>query len=249
MTPALPTLEVATAEALVLDLEVAGLGHRALAWFVDAAIIATAWFTVLFAISYARTFDLTRAGDLSVALQLLLVGAFFFTNWGYGLVFESAWHGQTPGKRWLGLRVVRADGSPAGLPELALRNLCRAVDFLPLLYVTGVVTMMLTNPTRRLGDLLAGTLVIRAQRFDLSRYRAPAPSARLDLAPLAPAQLELVLAFLSRAPSLDPSPRDALAFKLAALFADRLPEASREAARSDPAAAEAFLRALARGDA
>lgn len=245
MHPAAP-LEIATPEAVALDLDVAGLGHRGLAWCADAALIATAWFTALFALSYLRTFDLTRLAGVDTTIQLLLVGGFFFVNWGYALTFEALLGGQTPGKRLLGIRVVRRDGSPAGFLELALRNLCRGIDFLPLFYVTGVITMMASSPSRRLGDLLAGTLVIREHRVDLARYQARAPSASGGQ-PLQPEQLELVLGFLTRAPELDTSARDGLALQIAALFRARLPEADRERL-SDPVTAEAFLRALARGE-
>jgi uncharacterized RDD family membrane protein YckC len=247
MQPA-ASFEIATPEAVALDFDVAGLGHRALAWCVDACLIATAWFTALFILSYVRTYDLTRLGGVSAAVQLLLVGGFFFTNWGYGLVFESVLRGQTPGKRLLGIRVVRKDGSPAGFVDLALRNLARGVDFLPLFYVAGVVTLMATRPSRRLGDLLAGTLVIREHQVDLSRYQVNAPPSARGQAPLTAAQLELVLGFLRRAPELEDAARDGLAQKLAALFAMRLPEGER-GALSHPPTAEAFLRALVKGEA
>lgn len=238
---------VATPEAVALALDVAGLGHRALAWFADAAIIATFWFTVLFLVSYVRTFDLTHLGELATALQLLLVLGFFFTNWGYALAFEALWNGQTPGKRLLGIRVARLDGAPAGFLELSLRNLCRGVDFLPCFYVTGVLVMAATHPPRRLGDLVAGTLCLRDQHFDLSRYTAPAPHSARGLAPPSPAQLELVLSFLARAPGFDDGARDALALQLAALFTERVDPEER-ALLGDPRRAEALLRALARGE-
>lgn len=248
MSPPAASLEISTPEAVALDLDVAGLGHRALAWCVDAALIATGWFTLLFLTTYVRTFDLTHLGDVATGVQLLIVAGFFFTNWGYGLFFETIWRGQTPGKRLLKLRVVRADGSPATFVDLALRNLCRGIDFLPIFYVAGVVSLMATHPSRRIGDLVAGTLVIRERNFDLSRYQAPAPAARAGGAPLAPAELELVLGFLGRAPALDAQPRDKLAVQIASLFASRLPEGERPQLQK-AVTAEAFLRALAKGEA
>jgi len=248
MTQPAASLEIATPEAVALDIDVAGLGHRALAWLIDASIIATTWFTVGFTITYFRTFDFTQFSGLSAAFQILLVVGFFFSNWGYGLVFETAWRGQTPGKRLLKLRVVRGDGSPATFVDLALRNLCRGVDFLPVFYMTGVVSLMATHPSRRLGDLVAGTVVIRERDFDLSRYQAPPPTAKPGQAPLTPAQLELVLGFLGRAPLLEANPRDKVALQIAALFANRLPESER-AQLEKPVTAEAFLRALAKGEA
>jgi hypothetical protein len=70
------------------------------------------------------------------------------------------WNGQSPGKRWAGLRVIRADGTPITLSESLIRNLARLVDFLPAAYGIGVVTMFIDKQSRRLGDLAAGTLVV-----------------------------------------------------------------------------------------
>ena len=89
---------------------------------------------------------------------------------------------------------------------------------------------------------------MRERDFDLSRYQAPPPHARPGQAPLTAAQLELVLGFLGRAPGFDADARDRLALQLAALFGARLPEPER-AQLQQPATAEAFLRALAKGEA
>jgi hypothetical protein len=84
----------------------------------------------------------------------------FFIFWGYYLFFEMAWNGQSPGKRRLGLRVIRTDGSPITFTESLIRNLIRLFDFLPAYYGVGVVAMFINSQTRRLGDLVAGTLVV-----------------------------------------------------------------------------------------
>jgi len=70
------------------------------------------------------------------------------------------WNGQSPGKRWTGLRVIRADGTPITLSESFIRNLTRLVDFLPAAYGVGIITMFIDKKSRRLGDLAAGTLVV-----------------------------------------------------------------------------------------
>jgi len=88
----------------------------------------------------------------------------FAIVWGYYIVFETLWAGQTPGKRVAGTRVVRLDGGAAGFREAAVRNLVRFADFLPLGYGVGVAVMFADRHTRRLGDLAAGTVVIREQR-------------------------------------------------------------------------------------
>jgi uncharacterized RDD family membrane protein YckC len=256
MSEVLQAVEIATPEAVALSVDVAGLGYRALAWLVDATLIFLGWLTLILATSYVYQFDYTRLGFIQTWLQVLMVLAFFVTNWGYAILFEAIWRGQTPGKRFLRLRVVRTDGSPATFLDLALRNLCRAIDFLPLFYGVGMVTMVITERHRRLGDLIAGTMVIHERDADLSRYEAfqlaPKDAASPAATPLGPSlnteQLELVLEYLQRAPQLDPEPRAKLAVKLAALFQQRLPEGDRKNLL-ESARAEGFLRALARGEA
>jgi hypothetical protein len=83
--------------------------------------------------------------------------------WGYYIFFELNWSGQSPGKRWVGLRVIRVDGTPISLSESLIRNLIRLIDFLPVSYGIGVVTMFITSQSRRLGDLAAGTIVVWEQ--------------------------------------------------------------------------------------
>ena len=85
----------------------------------------------------------------------------FAILWGYYILFEIVWNGQSPGKRWQGLRVLRLDGTPVSASEAVIRNLIRIVDFLPFAYGIGVITMFVNGQSRRLGDLAAGTLVIR----------------------------------------------------------------------------------------
>ena len=156
--------------------------------------------------------------QLLLALLALVVFAIF---WGYYIFFEAAWNGQTPGKRLLGLRVMRADGTPVALTEVAIRNLVRIVDFLPLAYGVGVLTMFFQPQSRRMGDLAAGTLVV----FDRTGVTLPpqgqlrevrpvglaimSEAAALPIARLAPAELQVIDSFLERRRTLINS--DALA--------------------------------------
>jgi hypothetical protein len=84
----------------------------------------------------------------------------FAILWGYYLIFELGWQGQTPGKRLTRIRVVKLDGSAPGFLEVAIRNLVRIVDFLPSAYALGLIVMFLSRQARRLGDYAAGTLVV-----------------------------------------------------------------------------------------
>jgi hypothetical protein len=179
-------------------------------------------------------------------VQALLVLALFLVQWGYWVGFETLWAGRSPGKRALGIRVVRLDGSPVGFAEVALRNLGRVADFLPILYAVGITAMAVNPRSRRLGDLLAGTLVVRERPVDLSRYDQGAGAPRVLGAQLTASEYELVASFLARAGSLDAGARERVALGLAEPLARRLPPERRQAVLASGADAEGFLRELAR---
>src|SRR5512142_785841 len=166
--PALPTLEVETPERVAVSLELAGLGARAFAWLADAACIFLLWVTAL--LVYSIGGDLVRdVQALSWAGQLLALVLVLAAGWGWGMGWELLAGGRTPGKRLAGIRVVRLDGGPPGLLESLLRNALRAAQ-LPLGYAPGILQIAMGGRQQRLGDLVAGTLVVKARRFDLSAY-------------------------------------------------------------------------------
>ncbi|HSM93777.1 MAG TPA: RDD family protein [Anaeromyxobacteraceae bacterium] len=239
-----PRLELETPERVAVSLELAGLGARAFAWLLDALLVFLCWMMAFFVYSFWG--DLLRRWQaLSVAGQFLGVGAVVMTGWGWDVAWELLAGGRTPGKRAMGLRVVRIDGGPVGLAESLGRNLLRAVE-LPLGYAPGILMVALGPRRQRAGDLVAGTLVVRERRFDLSRYGA-VPADRERFAPLrgrAPALLsaaeyDRLVDFLRRRPELEGEARGRLAARLAAAFA-------RRAALAPPSGADAepFLEAL-----
>ena len=140
---------VETPEGCVLALRVAGPFARARAWLVDLGIRL---FLYLVGGTVLGTLDALGAG-----LAMVLV---FGLEWGYPVVFEIWREGQTPGKRLCGLAVVHVDGTPVQARAAVVRNVLRAVDFLPVGYMVGLVTMVVAGAGRRLGDLAAGTLVV-----------------------------------------------------------------------------------------
>ncbi|MHB8879345.1 MAG: RDD family protein, partial [Myxococcaceae bacterium] len=206
-------LEVATPERVALALPVAGIGYRSIAYLVDVAMLFVFWLVAYFLFSLTAIDPLALVQGMSGLTTALVILGWFATQWLFWTVSEVFWNGQTPGKRLLRIRVVREDGGPVGFFESAVRNLCRVIDFVPVAYAAGLTTMLVTKQNRRLGDLLAGTLLIREERFDLDKYRQPEVmdalpvGPPLGLPPLAPAELELVLAFLARRPSLTPESR------------------------------------------
>lgn len=174
------TLRIDTPENVIFGYRVAGIGSRFLAAIIDSVLIVVLEVVVNAAmLLVARfVFNFSFAGGASSGLAWLL-GLFgliaFAFLWGYYIFFELLWNGQSPGKRRLGLRVLRLDGTPITLSESIIRNLVRLVDFLPAYYGVGVVVMFVNSQARRLGDLAAGTVVVHDRAAVTLESLAAAP--------------------------------------------------------------------------
>jgi uncharacterized RDD family membrane protein YckC len=164
-----------TPENIEFAYDIAGIGSRFLAAIVDTLIIGVAEVVVFIVVGLAASslgLGSSAAGSLLAALGGLLA---FAILWGYYIAFELLWNGQSPGKRAIGLRVVREGGRPITFVGSAIRNLIRIVDFLPAFYGIGVVVMFVDRRARRLGDLAGGTLVVKERRgVTLESLAAPA---------------------------------------------------------------------------
>jgi uncharacterized RDD family membrane protein YckC len=239
-------ITIATPEGIDLELTLAGVGSR----FV-AAILDTSLQTLVVLALYAAL--VVGAGGIGTSVYL--VGA--FAVWfGYHVLFEVLASGRTPGKRWTGLRVVREGGHPVTFVPSATRNLLRLVDLLPAAYVAGCVSILVTRRNQRLGDLAAGTLVIRDRRAGDREHAAPAraayglarpaagdETAAWDVAAVSAEELTAVRRFLDRRHDLEPGARHHLAWQLA----DRL--RPKTGGVPDGLGAERFLELLARAKA
>ncbi len=148
------TVTVDTPEGVEIEFNVAGPVVRAMAWLIDFAIRAVIYIAIFFAL-IATVPSYSEMGLLSGGLSILA----FLLEWLYPTLFEGL-TGSTPGKKWAGLRVLQDDGTPLTFPSAIIRNFLRAVDFLPLMYATGLVAMNNNQRFQRLGDLAAGTLVV-----------------------------------------------------------------------------------------
>lgn len=172
-------LNIDTPENVIFGYEIVGIGSRFLAALIDTTIIVIVQGIVFFAIGL-----LTRGLDDQNASVLLAILGFvsFLLFWGYYIFYELTWNGRTPGKQVAGIRVIKSDGTPITLSEAIIRNLVRLVDFLPVGYGFGVVAMFIDGQSRRLGDMVAGTLVIRVQEDvtldTLQKASAPPPMLR-----------------------------------------------------------------------
>ncbi len=190
---------VTTPELIELQLRPAGLLPRGLAWGIDFVIRA--------ALLIAFGLLLSSLGRTGAGLWLL---GYFLIEWFYPVVFEVWRGGATPGKKTLGLIVVHDNGTPVGWSASLARNLLRTADLLPFAYGCGIVSILVHREFRRVGDIVAGTLVVYR---DKPMQRAH-PAVELVLAPPAPldrATQRALLAFAERAPALTPARQEELA--------------------------------------
>lgn len=203
-------LQVATPERVAVDLPIAGLGSRAMAYGVDVALLGAVGLVLYFALTFFLD-PIDAALGLSSLARTLSLAAGFFVLWVYWTLLEVLWHGQTLGKRLLHIRVVRSDGSPVTVFSSAVRNLLRIVDFLPLCYPVGLITMLVDRRHRRLGDLLAGTVLVRDEQIDLSRYEQVTATMSVD-------EVEIATSYLARFEQFEPAAQ----LRLGAMLARRL---------------------------
>ena len=171
-------VHISTPDHVSLEFELAGPGSRFSAYVIDfifnvlliIAIILTAYLTgALVALRSLASISAGASGSWLWALVVLII---FLINWGYYVFFEGVGKGSTPGKKRMGIRVIRQDGLPIGLREAALRNLVRAADMLPPpSYILGGLVMHFDPHGRRLGDMVAGTYVV-VEKFDLAAQGA-----------------------------------------------------------------------------
>ena len=155
-------LNIDTPENVIFGYEVVGIGSRFMAALVDTLAIGVVQVVVYvtMALLAGNLLDVDVFSGWITAVFGLIA---FVLLWGYYIFFEMLWNGQSPGKRLVGLRVLKADGTPITLTESIIRNLVRLIDFLPVFYGLGVIVMFVNAQSRRLGDLAAGTLVVRDQ--------------------------------------------------------------------------------------
>ena len=190
---------VTTPELIELRLHPAGFLPRALAAILDLMIRLT-----IIAAAGASLASLGRFGN---GLMLLL---YFLLEWFYPVLFEVLGKGATPGKRALQLRVVFEDGTPVGWGPSLTRNLLRAADFLPFAYAFGITSMLLHHEFRRLGDIVARTLVVY-QQPDNHLAAIAAAEAIVPPQALNRASQRALLAFAQRCSSLTPARQEELA--------------------------------------
>lgn len=230
-------LIIETPERVELRYSLANIGNRFLAALIDHLIQgATLIALVVIAGLISRW---TMFSSASTWTQAMMVLAVFTVYWGYFAVFETIWSGQTPGKRIMRLRVVREDGRPVRFFEVLVRNLLRLpIDLFPWpSYAIGVVSIVFSKHSKRIGDFVAGTVVVKERateapslddiikisEFESTRLQRSAPATfRVDLRLLDDRQMQAIEVFLKRRYELPQPNRTILAHRIASSVCAKL---------------------------
>jgi uncharacterized RDD family membrane protein YckC len=218
-------LTIETPEQTALEFRLAGIGSRFLALAADTAIQVSAFLLLLVALE--TVYPLARL--LGSASQWMLAAAVFvgfLLYEGYFAFFEAVWNGQTPGKRFAHLRVMKDDGRPIGVYDALARNLLRIVDQIPGIYAIGVIVMLFSKQSKRLGDYVAGTVVVHEQALEAARpfaeTGAGAEATALDTSRVSLEEFQLIEAFLQRRDSLETGIRRGMAAQIAGRLGTKL---------------------------
>jgi uncharacterized RDD family membrane protein YckC len=166
------TLIIETPERVPLHFALASIGNRFLACAFDHALQTLAIILLYFILTIiGNSFNIGgMAGASKWALALLIIIAFIIWS-SYFIVFEWLWNGQTPGKRWLKLRVIREDGRPITFWEAAVRNLLRIFDIMPFpFYSIGLISVFISTRDQRVGDFVAGSVVVRERETEAPTF-------------------------------------------------------------------------------
>jgi len=250
-------INIDTPELVSIEMPLAGIGSRFIALLVDYLI----WFAGLLIVVLASSVVIPAIHAFDRVsetwAEAVVIFLIFLLNWGYFTLFEAFWNGRTPGKRVARIRVIQRSGRAIGLFESMARNLIRYVDQLPFFYA------FVTKQHQRLGDLAAGTLVVRDREIETPLWGdsgsrtftaqafapnlpAPEPHSLVTLpaagvAKLSPADLEVLEGFFARRLDMSMETREALGRRIASAI-----QAKTGLQIPDGASVETFLEATAR---
>jgi len=228
-TPYVDKLTIETPEQTSLEFNIAGVGSRFLALALDTLIQISAAIVLIIAGSFIvhDVFPFASGATWIFALMGILLFVVFI---GYFMIFESLWNGQTPGKRLVRIRVIKDTGRPIVPFEAVARNLVRLVDQIPPvfigLYGVGIVSALISRQNKRLGDFVAGTIVVHEQELRDFRplWQAPAEPSTFAYGAekLTAEEFALVESFLNRRNALPPDVRYRMAEQIAARIKPKL---------------------------
>jgi len=237
MEPIADQLNIETPELVSIELPLAGIGSRFIAILIDSLILsATLTLLIFLAAFILPALNLLGPKSASWGLGIFFL-IIFLVFWGYFALFEAFNNGRTPGKRVAKIRVIHQSGRGINFVEALARNLVRFIDYLPGFYGVGIATMFMSRQSQRLGDMVAGTLVVRERVVEAPMWgestsrtltaaalapNSPIPPPHLRvtlpapaLAKLSPSDLEVLENFFSRRLDMDLTTRAALAGRIA----------------------------------
>jgi len=189
-----------TPEGIELELRVAGVMVRSAAWVIDLVMRLLLYFICIYAFSWLHN---VGWGIISILV--------FMLEWFYPVLFEVYFHGASIGKHAMKIKVVHDNGTPIGWSASLIRNLLRAVDFLPFLYGLGLISMLSNRQFKRLGDLSAGTIVVYHNPENAELAEFPTAEALPINLPLTLQEQKAIINFAQRAPNLAPERAQELA--------------------------------------
>jgi uncharacterized RDD family membrane protein YckC len=227
-------IDVRTPESIAFRYDLAGLGSRFLAVFVDlmlqVAVLLLLFWGIATLASHAPR-GATESGaiehfaeSLAIALIILILFMIFY---GYFILFEAFWHGQTPGKKLLGIRVVRDGGYPLDFGGAMVRNVVRIMEQLLGFYIIAAASALLSSENKRVGDYAAGTIVVRESRvaapLTLSQALAASSVQRASSAYLSDDERNVIASYLARRRGMDKQRRRTLSAQIASRVRSRAP--------------------------
>ena len=237
MEPIADQLNIETPELVSIELPLAGIGSRFIAILVDSLILGAALIILIFLAAFilpALSLLGPKSASWGLGIFLLIL---FLLFWGYFALFEAFNNGRTPGKRVARIRVIHQSGRGINFVEALARNLVRIIDYMPGFYGVGIAAMFMSRQSQRLGDMVAGTLVVREREVEAPMWgestsrtltaaalapNSPIPPPHLRvvlpapaLARLTPSDLEVLEGFFSRRLDMDLTTRSILAGRIA----------------------------------
>lgn len=223
----LDKLTIDTPEQTSLEFPLAGIGSRFIAMAIDTAIQVGIGFILL--ILFALVIPALRVFG-NVGPQWAVAGiivSLFVIYYGYFAIFEAIWNGQTPGKRVAQVRVMKDDGRPINAFDAIARNLMRIVDQLPFLYGFAIVSVFFSKQNKRLGDFVAGTVVVHEKTVEATRpfqeaIQVDAAAPAYEVSRITPDELHLIETFLQRRDTFDPALRGSMAAQITARISAKL---------------------------
>lgn len=219
-------LIIDTPEQTSLEFPLAGIGSRFLAMAADTAIQAAAGLLIFIVlILLLPGFRLLGTTGEQWIVALFIIAGFLLYS-AYFAFFEIVWNGQTPGKRYAQLRVMRDDGRPISAYDAITRNLLRIVDSLPGFYGVGILSVFFSKQSKRLGDFVAGTVVVHETALEgvrpFAETKVDESLPAFDASGITVDELRLIETFIERRDSLDPGLRGNLALQIAGRIGEKL---------------------------